>query len=81
MPLEVSDKQALELITFKKVPPALLTVEGISWLASLIGKPLKKFVRDKLDVKVYIIRDKVVPCPVSLSLELDDQETCMIEVS
>ncbi|CAN1330980.1 hypothetical protein LINPERPRIM_LOCUS35165 [Linum perenne] len=80
-PLEISDKQAPEWITFKKVPPDLLSIEGISWLASLIGKPLNKFVRDELDVKVCIIRDKAVPCPVSLSLELDDQETCVIEVN
>ncbi|CAN1292423.1 hypothetical protein LINPERPRIM_LOCUS21562 [Linum perenne] len=56
-PIESSTREASVWITFKKVPPALVTPEGISWLASQVGKPINKFVRDGLDIKVCVIRD------------------------
>ncbi|CAN1318075.1 hypothetical protein LINPERPRIM_LOCUS30657 [Linum perenne] len=37
-------------------------------MSSFIGKPVRKFVRDGLDVKVCIIRDKAIPCPESVML-------------
>ncbi|CAN1247713.1 hypothetical protein LINPERPRIM_LOCUS6449, partial [Linum perenne] len=66
-------------ITFQRVPPAVISQEGISWLSSLIGKPVRNFVRDGLDIKVCIIRDKAIPCPESLKI-LDEDEQHVIQV-
>ncbi|CAN1217333.1 hypothetical protein LINPERPRIM_LOCUS981 [Linum perenne] len=40
-----------------KFMPALITSRGVSWLASQIGQPINKFIRDSLDVKVCVIKD------------------------
>ncbi|CAN1216845.1 Putative ribonuclease H protein At1g65750 [Linum perenne] len=53
----------------------------VSWLCSLIGKPVKKFIREGLDVKVCIIRDKACVCPETLSLEMENEEIVNIGVS
>ncbi|CAN1314946.1 hypothetical protein LINPERPRIM_LOCUS29525, partial [Linum perenne] len=66
-------------ITLQKVPPAAVTIEGISWLSSLIGKPLRKFVREGLDIKVCIIRDRAIPCPDTVKL-IDVDEEHVIQV-
>ncbi|CAN0875307.1 hypothetical protein LINGRAHAP2_LOCUS10751, partial [Linum grandiflorum] len=42
-------------ITLKGVPLLLITSEGIGWIASQVGEPTGKFVRDGLDVKVCVI--------------------------
>ncbi|CAN1293579.1 hypothetical protein LINPERPRIM_LOCUS22085 [Linum perenne] len=36
-PLDLSKKNTPEWITIKNVPPAAISIEGISWLTSLIG--------------------------------------------
>ncbi|CAN1293628.1 hypothetical protein LINPERPRIM_LOCUS22102, partial [Linum perenne] len=41
-------------IVLKEVPPILTTPLGISWLASQIGQPINKYVRDGLDVKICV---------------------------
>ncbi|CAN1273070.1 hypothetical protein LINPERPRIM_LOCUS14851 [Linum perenne] len=79
-PMIFSDSQNLEWIIFKKVPPDVISVEGVSWLCSLIGKPIKKFIREGLDVKVCIVRDKACPCPEVLTLEMVNEEIVNIEV-
>ncbi|CAN1336535.1 hypothetical protein LINPERPRIM_LOCUS37188 [Linum perenne] len=79
-PLVFSPAASPEWITFKKVPPALIDLEGVSWLSSKIGKPMKKFVREGLDVKVCVIRNQTVPCPGELKIELDDGSTCAIGI-
>ncbi|CAN1308282.1 hypothetical protein LINPERPRIM_LOCUS27317 [Linum perenne] len=79
-PMVFSDSQNPEWIIFKKVPPDVISVEGVSWLCSLIGKPIKKFIREGLDVKVCIVRDKACPCPEVLSLEMINEEIVNIEV-
>ncbi|CAN1217427.1 hypothetical protein LINPERPRIM_LOCUS1008 [Linum perenne] len=79
-PLEFSDKQCLEWIVFKNVPPDVISVEGVSWLCSLIGKPIKQFIRDGLNVKVYIMRDRACIRPEVISLEMEDAETVSIDV-
>ncbi|CAN1310677.1 hypothetical protein LINPERPRIM_LOCUS28172 [Linum perenne] len=76
-----SENQAPEWIIFKNVPPDVISVEGVIWLCSLIGKPLKKFIREGLDVKVCIIRDKACVCPENLSLEMENEEIVNIGVS
>ncbi|CAN1215393.1 hypothetical protein LINPERPRIM_LOCUS197 [Linum perenne] len=57
---------------YKKVQPVMLTNEGISWLSSKIGKPLNKFVREGTDVRVCLLRDRAVPCPASINIELEE---------
>ncbi|CAN1302102.1 hypothetical protein LINPERPRIM_LOCUS25281 [Linum perenne] len=57
---------------YKKVPPVMLTNEGISWLSSKIGKPLNKFVREGTYVRVCLLRDMAVPCPASINIELEE---------
>ncbi|CAN1318896.1 hypothetical protein LINPERPRIM_LOCUS31000 [Linum perenne] len=78
-PVVIDDGHVPEWITFQKVPPAAVTIEGISWLSSLIGKPLRKFVREGLDIKVCIIRDRAIPCPDSVKL-IDVDEEHVIQV-
>ncbi|CAN1293055.1 hypothetical protein LINPERPRIM_LOCUS21862 [Linum perenne] len=79
-PLEIAENQCPEWIIFKNVPPDVISIEGVSWLCSLIGKPLRKFIREGLDVKACIIRDKAIPCPEKLSIEMEDDEIVSIEV-
>ncbi|CAN1760014.1 hypothetical protein LINPERHAP1_LOCUS7355 [Linum perenne] len=55
-PLDLSPKAKPTWITFCKVPPTLLTEEGVNWLASQYGKPIHKHVREGLNVKVCILR-------------------------
>ncbi|CAN1215483.1 hypothetical protein LINPERPRIM_LOCUS243 [Linum perenne] len=78
-PVVITDGHSPEWITFQKVPPTAVTIEGISWLSSLIGKPLRKYVREGLDIKVCIVRDRVVPCHESVSV-IDDDEEHVIQV-
>ncbi|CAN1294499.1 hypothetical protein LINPERPRIM_LOCUS22490 [Linum perenne] len=40
----------------KNVPPVILTVEGISWISSKIGKPINKFFRDGMNVLVFFAK-------------------------
>ncbi|CAN1261887.1 hypothetical protein LINPERPRIM_LOCUS11044 [Linum perenne] len=79
-PLEIAENQCPEWIIFKNVPPDVISIEGVSWLCSLIGKPLRKFIREGLNVKACIIRDKAIPCPEKLSIEMEDDEIVSIEV-
>ncbi|CAN1288776.1 hypothetical protein LINPERPRIM_LOCUS19993 [Linum perenne] len=64
----------------KKVPPVLVTNDGISWVSSKIGKPINKFVRDGLNVKVCLLRDGTKPCPAEVRVEVDDGLIEVIEV-
>ncbi|CAN1244762.1 hypothetical protein LINPERPRIM_LOCUS6233, partial [Linum perenne] len=80
-PVVFSENQYPEWIIFKNVPPDVISVEGVSWLCSLIGKPVKKFIREGLDVKVCIIRDKASICPETLALEMENEEIISIGVS
>ncbi|CAN1318060.1 hypothetical protein LINPERPRIM_LOCUS30650 [Linum perenne] len=79
-PLDFSAKSTPEWITLRKVPPDVISIEGISWISSMLGKPVKRFVRDGLDVKVCILRDKAVPCPEEIGLEMEEGEICPIAV-
>ncbi|CAN1217095.1 hypothetical protein LINPERPRIM_LOCUS892 [Linum perenne] len=55
-------------------------IKGISWISSKIGKPLNKFVREGTDVKVCLLRDRAIPCPdrVQVELEIDEVTDIMI---
>ncbi|CAN1233104.1 hypothetical protein LINPERPRIM_LOCUS3793 [Linum perenne] len=62
-PIDFSPKATPEWIEFQGVPPELITVKAVSWIASKVGKPLNKFVRDGTNVKVCVLRDRAIPCP------------------
>ncbi|CAN1338095.1 hypothetical protein LINPERPRIM_LOCUS37895, partial [Linum perenne] len=79
-PLDLSAKNSPERITLKNVPLGVISIKGISWISSLLGKPWKKFVREGLDVKVCVLRDRAVVCPETVMIELDDGELCKVEV-
>ncbi|CAN1247887.1 hypothetical protein LINPERPRIM_LOCUS6534 [Linum perenne] len=79
-PLDFSAKSTPEWITLRKVPPDVISVEGISWISSMLGNPVKRFVRDGLDVKVCILRDKAVPCPEEIGVEMEEGEICPVAV-
>ncbi|CAN1338318.1 hypothetical protein LINPERPRIM_LOCUS38013 [Linum perenne] len=57
-------------IEFQGVPPEAITNEGVSWLASKIGKPLNKFVRDGVNIRVCVLRDRAIPCPEKLVIKI-----------
>ncbi|CAN1249687.1 hypothetical protein LINPERPRIM_LOCUS7211 [Linum perenne] len=44
-------------IEFSGVPPELLYPNGVSWLASQLGKPINGFVRQGFTVKVCVLRE------------------------
>ncbi|CAN1346972.1 hypothetical protein LINPERPRIM_LOCUS40943 [Linum perenne] len=79
-PLDLSKKSTPEWITIKNVPPAAISIEGISWLTSLLGKPWKNFVREGLDVKVCVLRDVAVPCPELIEMETENGDLWRMEV-
>ncbi|CAN1267951.1 hypothetical protein LINPERPRIM_LOCUS12977 [Linum perenne] len=45
-PLDLSEKPAPMWVSMENVPPQLITVEGVSWLGSQLGKPVNKFIRE-----------------------------------
>ncbi|CAN1340785.1 hypothetical protein LINPERPRIM_LOCUS38971 [Linum perenne] len=69
-----------EWVLLKKVPPVLITVEGISWVSSKIGKPLNKYVREGVNVRVCVLRDQMKPCPEAVKVEVEENEVETIEV-
>ncbi|CAN1302095.1 hypothetical protein LINPERPRIM_LOCUS25276 [Linum perenne] len=78
--IDMSPKATPEWITVRSVPPTLITMEGIGWVASHVGKPLNQFVREGLDIKVYLLRDKAIMCLEKLELELEDGDFISVQV-
>ncbi|CAN1337663.1 hypothetical protein LINPERPRIM_LOCUS37689, partial [Linum perenne] len=80
-PIDTSPKELPVWVTFKDVPPALVTQEGISWLATQIGTPINKFIRDGLDIKVCVVKDVGDEVPQSLTVVMDggEQNTICVE--
>ncbi|CAN1318621.1 hypothetical protein LINPERPRIM_LOCUS30884 [Linum perenne] len=73
-PIDTSPMELPVWVTFKDVPPALVTQEGISWLATQIGTPINKFIRDWLDIKVCVVKDVSDEVPQSLTVVMDGGE-------
>ncbi|CAN1323393.1 hypothetical protein LINPERPRIM_LOCUS32714 [Linum perenne] len=73
-PVDFSPRATPEWIEFQGVPPEVISNEGVSWLASKIGKPLNKFVRDGVNIRVCLLRDRAIPCPEKLVIELPKEE-------
>ncbi|CAN1244709.1 hypothetical protein LINPERPRIM_LOCUS6223 [Linum perenne] len=64
----------------KKVPPIVINQEGVSWLASQVGRPINKFVRDGLDVKVCVVNEVSEVMKTALVVDLEDGENAVIEI-
>ncbi|CAN1338066.1 hypothetical protein LINPERPRIM_LOCUS41392 [Linum perenne] len=79
-PLNFAPEATPEWILLKKVPLVLITVEGISWISSKIGKPLNKYVREGVNVRVRVMRDQLQQCPEVIKVEVEDDEVEIIEV-
>ncbi|CAN1301825.1 hypothetical protein LINPERPRIM_LOCUS25146 [Linum perenne] len=62
-PIDFSQASKLEWVEFQGVPPELITVDGVSWISSKVGKPMNKFVRDGTNVRVCVLRDRANPFP------------------
>ncbi|CAN1315858.1 hypothetical protein LINPERPRIM_LOCUS29858 [Linum perenne] len=79
-PVDLSPRKIPVWVIFKKVPPALITDEGISWLASHLGDPVNNFVRNGLDVKVCLLLDPDVQEKKELSVTLKAEEPVLITI-
>ncbi|CAN1320152.1 hypothetical protein LINPERPRIM_LOCUS31567 [Linum perenne] len=79
-PIDTSPNELPIWLTFKAVPPAIVTHEGISWLASQVGTPINKFVRDGLDIKVCFVKYVMDEIPCSLTVVLEGGEQSCISV-
>ncbi|CAN1216892.1 hypothetical protein LINPERPRIM_LOCUS815 [Linum perenne] len=79
-PVDFSPKELPVWVTFKKVPPALITPLGVSWVASQIGQPINKFICDGLDIKVCVVRDVSIEPVSSISVDLEDGEVAVIQI-
>ncbi|CAN1215398.1 hypothetical protein LINPERPRIM_LOCUS201 [Linum perenne] len=79
-PVRFTPANTPEWVMFKNVPPELITVDGISWVSSKVGKPLNKYVRDGVSIRVCLLREKSIPCPEMVRVELDDGIIESIEV-
>ncbi|CAN1786962.1 hypothetical protein LINPERHAP1_LOCUS17439, partial [Linum perenne] len=79
MPLDFAPKEVPVRIILKEVLPTL-TPKGISWLASPIGHPINKYIRDGLDVKVCVIKE-VLEAPLSsIAVMVEENESKVITV-
>ncbi|CAN1160070.1 hypothetical protein LINPERPRIM_LOCUS21913 [Linum perenne] len=67
-PINLQPKEVPVWIQLSKVPVPLCTHVGVGRLASLIGKPMSKFVRNGTTVKVCVLMDDNVDKPNSLSV-------------
>ncbi|CAN1247660.1 hypothetical protein LINPERPRIM_LOCUS6432 [Linum perenne] len=79
-PIVLAPKKVPIWAVFKKVPPALITDEGISWISSQIGDPVNNFVRHGLDVKVCLLRDLEATEVSEISITLEGETPRMIAI-
>ncbi|CAN1853267.1 hypothetical protein LINPERHAP1_LOCUS40960 [Linum perenne] len=59
-PMDFTPTKIPTWVILKVVPPSLITPDGISRLASLIGTPVNMFNRNGLDVKVCLLEPRLV---------------------
>ncbi|CAN1757228.1 hypothetical protein LINPERHAP1_LOCUS6447 [Linum perenne] len=79
-PVDLAPRKIPVWVIFKKVPPALITDEGISWLASHLGDPVNNFVRNGLNVKVCLLLDPDAQEMTELSVTLKVEDPFMIAI-
>ncbi|CAN1301865.1 hypothetical protein LINPERPRIM_LOCUS25171 [Linum perenne] len=79
-PIDFSPKELPVWIVMKRVPPILINPEGVSWLATQVGRPINKFVRDGLDVKICVVKDVHEEVKSELVVELEDEQIVTIPI-
>ncbi|CAN0875479.1 hypothetical protein LINGRAHAP2_LOCUS10853 [Linum grandiflorum] len=80
-PLALSPTARPTWVTLRDVPPPLLAREGISWLASQLGEPTGKFVRDGLKVKICVFASPTNSPQEVLSVNLGPGSEHIIHVN
>ncbi|CAN1188460.1 hypothetical protein LINPERHAP2_LOCUS39347 [Linum perenne] len=78
-PINLQPKEVPVWIQLHKVPVPLCTHEGIGRLASLVGKPISKFVRNGTSVKVCVLMDSEAEKPDLLRVAVARIQ-CEVEV-
>ncbi|CAN1170350.1 hypothetical protein LINPERHAP2_LOCUS28945 [Linum perenne] len=78
-PINLQPKEIPVWIQLHKVPVPLCTHEGIGRLASLVGKPISKFVRNGTSVKVCVLMDAEAEKPDLLRVAVARIQ-CEVEV-
>ncbi|CAN1337280.1 hypothetical protein LINPERPRIM_LOCUS37528 [Linum perenne] len=79
-PVVVAPEDKPVWLTLKKVPPQLISNEGIGWIASQIGKPASKFVREGLYVKVCVLMGQRSASSEALQFHMGEEGLINIEV-
>ncbi|CAN1268580.1 hypothetical protein LINPERPRIM_LOCUS13233 [Linum perenne] len=77
--IDFTPKELPVWVVLKGVPPELITPEGVSWIASQVGSPVNKFVRDCLDTKVCVVCDVSEEIKLEMVVELEDDEVAKIQ--
>ncbi|CAN1241455.1 hypothetical protein LINPERPRIM_LOCUS4968 [Linum perenne] len=67
-PMVLSQEAIPTWVTLRNVPLQLISLKGISWISSKIGRPMSRFVREGLSVKVCILCDASASKPTELVL-------------
>ncbi|CAN1292946.1 hypothetical protein LINPERPRIM_LOCUS21803 [Linum perenne] len=70
----LSQEAILTWVTLRNVPPQLISLKGISWISSKIGRIMSRFVREGLSVKVCILCDASALKPTELVLIIGTDE-------
>ncbi|CAN1243517.1 hypothetical protein LINPERPRIM_LOCUS5711 [Linum perenne] len=73
-PMVLSREAIPTWVTLRNVPPQLISLKGISWISSKIGRPMSRFVRDGLSVKVCILCGAAASKPTELDLIIGTDE-------
>ncbi|CAN1338917.1 hypothetical protein LINPERPRIM_LOCUS38276 [Linum perenne] len=68
-------------VEFRGVPPELLTPEGVSWLATQLGKPVNKLVRNRFNVQVCVLRKELDDRFSELKVEMIEGKQAVIQIN
>ncbi|CAN1248705.1 hypothetical protein LINPERPRIM_LOCUS6845 [Linum perenne] len=79
-PLDFSKELTPAWIELRDVPAEVITPEGISWLATQLGKPMNKFVRIGFTVKVCVLRKSDAIEVSELKLDMGDDDPAVVRV-
>ncbi|CAN1338548.1 hypothetical protein LINPERPRIM_LOCUS38100 [Linum perenne] len=71
-PIVISPSEVPTWITLSNITLQLMTPEGVSWIASNLGKPSTKFTREGLTVKICILCNEGDAYPESLHLVMGE---------
>ncbi|CAN1290746.1 hypothetical protein LINPERPRIM_LOCUS20835 [Linum perenne] len=79
-PIDFSKDLRPVWIELKGVPAEMITLEGISWLATQFGKPVNKFVRLGFTIKACVLRSTKLREVSELRLDMGDEEPAVVRV-